>query len=235
MANKTTITLFAVLLLMACNNQSVDPGEENVPGDSTVANSFPPEKKYKIISIAGTIFDPVNPGKSLKEGDEFRKDAQLEFEEKSFAMVIDGKENTFKISKTKNNGIKWEEQVGSIEIEIIPLELYKSITILFPFNSTEKDIDPEVDEYLEELADHIKQTGDKVTLTGHTDRIGSAESNIVLGLARARKIQDLLIAQGVEKDQIEISSKGETQPMATNATESGRHNNRRVEVRLISD
>ncbi|MCB9349728.1 MAG: OmpA family protein [Lewinellaceae bacterium] len=112
-------------------------------------------------------------------------------------------------------------------------ELDDRIIIRFPFGSTEKEYDPKVDEYLEKLAERMKKTGEKVTLTGHTDNVGEDEANIRLGMERTRAIKSFLVRNGADPDQIETVSKGEGQPVASNETEEGRHENRRVEVRLI--
>ena len=112
-------------------------------------------------------------------------------------------------------------------------ELADRIIIRFPYGSAQKDYDPAVDEYLQKLADRIKTSGEKVSLVGHTDNSGSDETNMALGRSRAREIRTILTQKGVPSSQIIIDSKGESQPTDTNDTAAGRHNNRRVEVRLL--
>ncbi|NUQ23031.1 MAG: OmpA family protein [Saprospiraceae bacterium] len=112
-------------------------------------------------------------------------------------------------------------------------ELDDRIIIRFPYNSTEREYDPSVDEYLDKLAKRIASTGETVQLTGHTDNKGAPDYNTKLGMARAAGIKGVLTQKGVKADQISASSKGQEQPVDSNATEEGRHNNRRVEVRLI--
>lgn len=113
-------------------------------------------------------------------------------------------------------------------------ELADRIIIRFPSNSTEKDYDPSVEEYLQKLAARLKEnTNEKVSLTGHTDNVGEADENMKLGARRAGAIKDILVKSGVNANQITTDSKGEAQPVASNDTEEGRHDNRRVEVRLI--
>lgn len=107
------------------------------------------------------------------------------------------------------------------------------IIIRFPYNSTQKIYDAAVDDYLDKLATRIKETGEKVTLTGHTDSDGPDEANLSLGRARAREIRTILTDKGVNASQITIDSKGETQPVASNATDAGKQENRRVEVVLL--
>lgn len=112
-------------------------------------------------------------------------------------------------------------------------DIAETIEIRFPFGSTSRVEDPAVDRYLDQLAQRVKQTKERISLTGHTDNVGSPESNLELGRRRANAIRDLLVRKGVPAAQITVDSKGESQPTDTNETEVGRHNNRRVVVRLI--
>ncbi len=114
-------------------------------------------------------------------------------------------------------------------------ELADRVIIRFPYNSTEKEQDASVDEYLNKLAERIKQSGEKVSLTGHTDNKGNPEYNLSLSDRRARQIRDILVKKGVKTDQLIVEAKGQTQPVDSNETDEGRHNNRRVEVRLIKN
>ena len=114
-------------------------------------------------------------------------------------------------------------------------ELPDRILIRFKYNSTEKEYDPEVDEYLRKLADRVVETGEQIRLTGHTDDRGTSEYNRRLGRQRAEQIQSILVNKGVDDSQISVFSRGETQPVASNDTPEGRHENRRVEVRLIEE
>ncbi len=118
------------------------------------------------------------------------------------------------------------------DAEDVP-DVARSFAIRFPFGSTQKVEDPAVDAYLDRLAQRVQQTGERITLTGHTDNVGNDAANMNLGRNRANAIRDLLIRKGVSADLITVDSKGENQPTDTNNTEEGRHNNRRVEVRLI--
>lgn len=112
-------------------------------------------------------------------------------------------------------------------------ELADRIIIRFPFGSLEKTYDPAVDEYLDKLAKRMKETGETVTLTGHTDNVGADDKNLSFGKRRAEAIKAILVGKGVKTDQVTTDSKGESQPVATNDTKEGRYENRRVEVRLI--
>ncbi len=113
------------------------------------------------------------------------------------------------------------------------VQLLDRAVMFFPVNSVGMVEDPKINKYFVDLAANIKLTGERIQLMGHTDNTGNEASNLDLGLRRAKAIQNILISKGVDKSLITIESKGETQPVATNDTESGRHQNRRVELRLI--
>jgi outer membrane protein OmpA-like peptidoglycan-associated protein len=114
-------------------------------------------------------------------------------------------------------------------------EIADGAIIRFPFNSTEKDYDPKVDAYLQTLAKRVAKTKERIELTGHTDNKGETDYNLRLGDSRAKQIRDILLKLGVDAALISTASKGESLPVAPNTTDENRHNNRRVEVRLIKN
>ncbi|MEO1515410.1 MAG: OmpA family protein [Bacteroidota bacterium] len=124
----------------------------------------------------------------------------------------------------------WMAAPDKEETTIVALK--DEITIYFPFNSSVKDKNSKVDDYLKKLVERLKQTSEKVSITGHTDDIGEVDANQSLGLRRAESIRDILIAYGVANDRITVNSKGELQAATTNETEQGRHRNRRTVLRI---
>ena len=68
-----------------------------------------------------------------------------------------------------------------------------------------------------------------VELGGHTDDTGSNEINAKLSQDRADAVREYLIGKGIEPDRIASKGYGETKPVATNDTDAGRQQNRRVE------
>lgn len=128
---------------------------------------------------------------------------------------------------------EWQDADAEEEAEVV--ELDDSILILFPFSSATKEPDPRVDEYLDRLAERLKETTERVEIEGHTDDVGGAEMNLSLSERRAKYIRDILSRKGISTDRMDISWKGEAEPRSSNDTEEGRHNNRRVELRIIGN
>lgn len=69
-----------------------------------------------------------------------------------------------------------------------------------------------------------------VDVVGHTDSTGSDSYNQQLSQARANAVAQYLISRGVNPARIQAYGAGESQPVASNATEAGRQQNRRVEL-----
>lgn len=69
--------------------------------------------------------------------------------------------------------------------------------------------------------------------TGHADEIGSEQYNLGLSSRRANAVKDYLVKGGARVAKIVTKAEGETKPAASNATEAGRAQNRRVEVKFL--
>jgi outer membrane protein OmpA-like peptidoglycan-associated protein len=67
---------------------------------------------------------------------------------------------------------------------------------------------------------------------GYTDNTGTVPHNLDLSQRRAVAVATIISSQGVDQRRIYVSGKGEDDPIASNATESGRSQNRRVEIRI---
>ncbi|ORT50348.1 hypothetical protein ST37_10765 [Vibrio sp. qd031] len=74
----------------------------------------------------------------------------------------------------------------------------------------------------------------RAEIVGHTDSGGSEEFNQALSEARAQAVADFLVEGGVSREQLIVEGDGELFPIATNETEEGRAQNRRVEVTIPS-
>jgi OmpA-OmpF porin, OOP family len=105
--------------------------------------------------------------------------------------------------------------------------------IRFPFNSTNKLNSSEVENYLNDVAERVKASGETISLVGHTDNVGDDGSNMALGQRRADIVKSYLVSKGVAADKINATSQGEAQPIADNGTDAGRQENRRTELQII--
>jgi len=71
-----------------------------------------------------------------------------------------------------------------------------------------------------------------VDIIGHTDSSGSDELNLKLSRDRAVAVASIISSQGIDPRRFFIDGRGESNPIASNATEAGKAQNRRVEIRI---
>ncbi len=90
---------------------------------------------------------------------------------------------------------------------------------------------PSADEKLRPVAAFAKKYPEAdIEVIGHTDSTASEDYNLELSEKRAEAVKNWLVKNGVNANRIKTRGMGETQPMASNDTEQGRAQNRRVEV-----
>ena len=85
---------------------------------------------------------------------------------------------------------------------------------------------------LKRIAMFITTYGYKVRLAGHTDNVGQPEANKTLSQARAEAVKRQLVEYGCAAESIKAFGYGDLKPVASNETEEGRAQNRRVEITL---
>jgi outer membrane protein OmpA-like peptidoglycan-associated protein len=99
------------------------------------------------------------------------------------------------------------------------------------FTSGRADLKVGAASNLNRLVEFLTKYPDRnIMIVGHTDSQGSDEYNLDLSQRRADSVQAYLMQQGVSSNRIAASAMGEQQPIASNETEVGRMQNRRVEV-----
>ena len=80
----------------------------------------------------------------------------------------------------------------------------------------------------------IEKSKVKVAIHGHTDNVGVEGENVILSTDRAFSVKAYLEEKGVPSDRLSFKGFGSSQPIASNATEAGRIQNRRTEFVLLS-
>lgn len=73
----------------------------------------------------------------------------------------------------------------------------------------------------------------KLQIAGHTDNVGSAQSNLILSKKRAEAVRAYLVSRGIDEKRFHVLYFGQTAPIADNSTVEGRQKNRRVEMTVI--
>ncbi|HEV7990937.1 MAG TPA: OmpA family protein [Gemmatimonadaceae bacterium] len=80
-----------------------------------------------------------------------------------------------------------------------------------------------------------KYPGTDLLIVGHTDSQGADSYNMTLSERRASSAANYLVAQGVSRARLRSTGRGESEPVASNDTETDRQKNRRVEVAIYAN
>jgi outer membrane protein OmpA-like peptidoglycan-associated protein len=150
-------------------------------------------------------------------------------------ITIESKESEFNFNA---NGI----YEGGILFEFIDIsaERRKAIesgienkTLYSGFGSKEFSADKTLQAYALELKNYLdKYPNKKASIIGHTDSVGDLEANDWYGMERAKNVKQYLESLGIDSDRLIATSKGETEPIESNATLEGRRKNRRIEIKI---
>lgn len=106
--------------------------------------------------------------------------------------------------------------------------------ILFGFNSSK--LSDESKESLKQFAETMKDMPlTDITVYGHTDNVGSESANQKVSDKRAAAVSDYLNGLGIDKERIVSKGLSFTVPVASNDTEEGRAQNRRVEIYITAN
>ncbi|MBG22701.1 MAG: hypothetical protein CMF22_04490 [Idiomarinaceae bacterium] len=131
---------------------------------------------------------------------------------------------------------QFREELSGSGVEVIRdgdnirLQLPSNITFATDSSQIASNFDPILVDVARVLREYEKTT---MVVEGHTDSTGSAEYNQQLSESRAWAVSNHLARNGVDTRRITIMGYGESQPVATNDTASGRQLNRRVELRIV--
>jgi outer membrane protein OmpA-like peptidoglycan-associated protein len=99
------------------------------------------------------------------------------------------------------------------------------------FDAGKFDLRPEAREDLSKLSGVVLNYPSlRLTIEGHSDTSGKAETNQTLSEQRANAVRDYLVKQGLQAGSVSAQGLGISSPVADNNTEEGRQKNRRVEI-----
>jgi len=105
------------------------------------------------------------------------------------------------------------------------------IALYINFETGKSDIKPESQKIIDQIVRMLKDNPTlKISIEGHTDNVGTAQSNQTLSENRAKAVMNAIIAKGIDKSRLSSKGWGQTKPIADNKTEEGRAKNRRVEI-----
>jgi len=132
--------------------------------------------------------------------------------------------------REQNKFITVDEDVDMVYVEDVLLggqEVSIPINNIF-FENGSKELLTISNAELERLASFILEHQLGVMLSGHTDNVGTEESNQTLSEQRALSVKNVLIGLGCPETLLETQGFGEALPVTDNTTSKGRQTNRRV-------
>ena len=122
--------------------------------------------------------------------------------------------------------LKNEESVLNLKVILpsVTFEAYKAKLIV--------DARPILRE-LKELMDENPNI--KINILGHTGNLGQDQYNLTLSFQRAKTVKDYLAKMGISESRLHFNGFGESRPVATNSSEDGRRQNRRIEFEVFAE
>lgn len=152
--------------------------------------------------------------------------------------------------KPAMNDVKTEQSASEIQTtsedsvaqttmadSVIQVELLipKDLITYFDFDDARIKNYSQLDNSLVDIKKWLdKNTESMISITGFTDKIGTAEYNQKLGLERAQSVKIYFLSKGVVATKIMVESKGESQPIEDQSTKEGRAKNRRAVITIIN-
>lgn len=127
-----------------------------------------------------------------------------------------------------------EQQMAGTGVTVTPnangnIDLVMPGNITFAFDSA--SLNPSFRPTLDKLAATMNEYNQNtITIAGHTDSVGKPSYNMNLSRDRANAVRNYLVSRGVASSRINVVAYGQTRPIADNSTDSGRQQNRRVEL-----
>jgi len=153
------------------------------------------------------------------------------------------KEYWIQLTSFAGNGIEVEAfGLNVLEIEVMKQEVAASkmfesiikdgfIALYINFETGKSIIKAESTPIIEQIVEMLKQNPNlNISIEGHTDNVGTAPSNQTLSESRAKSVMNELVTKGISTTRLTSKGWGQTKPIADNNSESGRANNRRVEI-----
>jgi outer membrane protein OmpA-like peptidoglycan-associated protein len=144
--------------------------------------------------------------------------------------------NVLKPATTKQVEAQPVTEIQSTEADTL-MKFYasmpKDLTIYFEFDNYKFETDQQTDSSIAEFDKWLDKYPDyMLSVTGHTDFVGTTEYNQALGLERAQVVGKYLESKGIPAERMVIASKGKEQPVAKNIFSEGRAKNRRTEITI---
>ena len=207
----------ATLMLASCatyTGQTNDPNDPNRTGRGAA-----------IGAVAGAVLGAASGGDATERRQRATVGAALGAATGAGIGAYQDRQEARLRQQMAGTGVEVERQGNNIL-----LNMPSGIT----FDFDRYDLKPEFRPVLDNLASTLNEYNQtRIEVVGYTDSKGSDAYNQTLSQNRANSVAGYLGSRGVASSRMIVSGAGETRPVASNDTESGRAQNRRVEITLV--
>lgn len=122
-----------------------------------------------------------------------------------------------------------------LQVAMEPIKIRSFVLHNMYFATAKTRILPSSESALQELYELLAENPDvTIRIVGHTDDIGSDESNQVLSEGRAKSVRQEMIKRGIDGKRIKTIGHGEKDPIVPNDSDAHRQMNRRVEIEVLT-
>ena len=180
--------------------------------------------------------DPLHPDSDMDgvpDKDEVNSDlVSLDIDDDGIPDILDSVNDKHHAESKAKSAIEESDEKLIVEaIEGKESKGFQASRLYFPSQSADPILTETASTYFDSVVSWMsKSTNNHIVLTGHTDSTGPKELNLALGIKRVMVIREMLIMKGAPFQQIDIISKGESEPLYDNSTKIGRLKNRLVEI-----
>jgi len=221
------------------NSANAAVGAENVTDEliatGAVEEMQQAEQRLQVLTEAIASFKTVIEADASLTVNEFVLNALLEYEEDTVALnAVRQKAEALGLEvqgvvDAKQISLQREVALLQQEIDLLSDEIRETVV----FDSAGSQLGFDAKQTLDKVVDAMNRYQRPVVeVKGHTDNTGTTEANVELSLERAEFVREYLEISGIERVRLRSLGLGESSQIASNDTEFGKKQNRRVEFRV---
>lgn len=191
-----------------------------------------------VLASAISYFDVALEADAKLSSDQFEFNAQLEFEEDAGPLLAVGENarsqglNATGSIEARQMSLSKEVSMLQSEIDTLAAELQENVV----FDSGKAELGFDAKQTLDKVVDAMNRFQRPVVeVGGHTDNAGAEDANQKLSLFRATAVLEYMKLSGIDSLRVRAIGFGESRPLASNSTEIGRKQNRRVEFTALAN